>query len=29
MAQAAAGLLLGGAYVGLMLGVGTMFVWQS
>jgi hypothetical protein len=26
---AAAGLLLGGLYVGLLLGVGTLFLWQS
>jgi hypothetical protein len=29
MPQAAIGLLLGGAYVSLMLGVGTLFLWQS
>jgi hypothetical protein len=27
--HAAGGLLLGGAYVGLMLGVGVLFVWQN
>jgi hypothetical protein len=27
--EAAAGLLLGGVYAGLMLGLGTLFVWQN